>query len=107
DSAAAGDIVLVTGVDDLHIGTTLASVEAPEALPMIAVDEPTLSMQFQVNTSPLARRDGKYVTSRNLRERLSRELMTNVALRVEDTADTDVFTVYGRGELHLTILLEN
>jgi len=107
DGAAAGDIVLVTGIDDLHIGTTLAAVEAPEPLPTIAVDEPTLSMQFQVNTSPLAGRDGKYVTSRNLRDRLSRELLTNVALRVEDTADTDVFTVYGRGELHLTILLEN
>jgi GTP-binding protein len=107
DAAAAGDIVLVTGVDDLHIGTTLSAIDAPEPLPMIAVDEPTLSMQFQVNTSPLAGRDGKYVTSRNLRERLARELMTNVALRVEDTADTDVFTVYGRGELHLTILLEN
>jgi len=106
-AATAGDIVLVTGIDDLHIGTTLSAVEAPEALPMIHVDEPTLSMQFQVNTSPLAGRDGKYVTSRNLRERLARELMTNVALRVEDTADTDVFTVYGRGELHLTILLEN
>ena len=107
DSAAAGDIVLVSGVDDLHIGTTLSAIDTPEPLPMIAVDEPTLSMQFQVNTSPLAGRDGKYVTSRNLRERLARELMTNVALRVEDTADTDVFTVYGRGELHLTILLEN
>jgi GTP-binding protein len=107
DAATAGDIVLVTGIDDLHIGTTLAAIDAPEALPMIHVDEPTLSMQFQVNTSPLAGRDGKYVTSRNLRERLARELMTNVALRVEDTADTDVFTVYGRGELHLTILLEN
>jgi len=107
DAAAAGDIVLVTGVDDLHIGTTLSAIDTPEPLPMIAVDEPTLSMQFQVNTSPLAGRDGKYVTSRNLRERLARELMTNVALRVEDTADTDVFTVYGRGELHLTILLEN
>ena len=107
DAGAAGDIVLVTGVDDLHIGTTLSAVDTPEPLPMIAVDEPTLSMQFQVNTSPLAGRDGKYVTSRNLRERLARELMTNVALRVEDTADTDVFTVYGRGELHLTILLEN
>jgi len=107
ETAAAGDIVLVTGVDDLHIGTTLSAVDTPEPLPMIAVDEPTLSMQFQVNTSPLAGRDGKYVTSRNLRERLARELMTNVALRVEDTADTDVFTVYGRGELHLTILLEN
>jgi GTP-binding protein len=107
DAATAGDIVLVTGIDDVHIGTTLCAVDAPEALPMIHVDEPTLSMQFQVNTSPLAGRDGKYVTSRNLRERLARELMTNVALRVEDTADTDVFTVYGRGELHLTILLEN
>ncbi len=107
DAAEVGDIVLVTGIDDLHIGTTLSAIDAPEALPMIAVDEPTLSMQFQVNTSPLAGRDGKYVTSRNLRERLARELMTNVALRVEDTADTDVFTVYGRGELHLTILLEN
>src|SRR3989441_8686002 len=107
DAAAAGDIVLVTGVDDLHIGTTLSAIDTPEPLPMIAVDEPTLSMQFQVNTSPLAGRDGKYVTSRNLRERLARELMTNVALRVEDTSDTDVFTVYGRGELHLTILLEN
>ncbi len=107
ESAAAGDIVLVTGIDDLHIGTTLSAVDAPEALPMIAVDEPTLSMQFQVNTSPLAGRDGKYVTSRNLRDRLAREVLTNVALRVEDTTDTDVFTVYGRGELHLTILLEN
>ena len=107
DAAAAGDIVLVTGVADLHIGTTLSAIDTPEPLPMIAVDEPTLSMQFQVNTSPLAGRDGKYVTSRNLRERLAREIMTNVALRVEDTADTDVFTVYGRGELHLTILLEN
>jgi GTP-binding protein len=107
EAGQAGDIVLVTGIDDLNIGTTLAAVDAPEALPLIAVDEPTLSMEFQVNTSPLAGRDGKYVTSRNLRERLARELLTNVALRVEDTADTDVFTVYGRGELHLTILIEN
>jgi GTP-binding protein len=107
EAARAGDIVLVTGLEDLHIGTTLAAIDVPEALPMIAVDEPTLSMQFQVNTSPLAGRDGKYVTSRNLRDRLQRELLTNVALRVEDTADTDVFIVYGRGELHLTILLEN
>jgi len=107
EDAAAGDIVLVTGIDELQIGTTLAAVDAPEALPLIAVDEPTLSMQFQVNTSPFAGREGKYVTSRNVRERLARELMTNVALRVEDTADSDVFTVYGRGELHLTILIEN
>jgi GTP-binding protein len=107
DEASAGDIVLVTGIDDLSIGTTIAAIDAPEALPMIAVDEPTLSMQFQVNTSPLAGKEGKYVTSRNLRERLARELLTNVAMRVDDTADTDVFTVFGRGELHLTILLEN
>ena len=107
DAAEAGDIVLVTGIEELNIGTTLTAVDAPEALPLIAIDEPTLSMQFQVNTSPLAGREGKYVTCRNLRERLSRELLTNVALRVEDTSDTDVFTVYGRGELHLTILIEN
>src|SRR5215831_19178766 len=107
EHAEAGDIVLVTGVEDLTIGTTLASVDEPEALPAIAVDEPTLSMYFQVNTSPLAGREGKYVTSRNLRERLHRELLTNVALKVEDTEDTDVFLVSGRGELHLTILIEN
>ena len=107
ESAMAGDIVLITGVDELSIGTTLASVEAPEALPPITVDEPTLSMYFQVNTSPLAGREGKYVTSRNLRERLQRELLTNMALRVEETGDTDAFLVSGRGELHLTILIEN
>jgi GTP-binding protein len=107
ESAMAGDIVLITGVDELSIGTTLASVESPEALPPITVDEPTLSMYFQVNTSPLAGREGKYVTSRNLRERLKRELLTNMALRVEDTGDTDAFLVSGRGELHLTILIEN
>ncbi|HEX8740522.1 MAG TPA: translational GTPase TypA [Casimicrobiaceae bacterium] len=107
ERAAAGDIVLVTGIDDLAIGTTLAAPERPEALPPIAVDEPTLAMHFQVNTSPLAGREGKYVTSRNLRERLARELLTNMALKVDDTADTDVFLVSGRGELHLTILIEN
>ena len=106
ESAGAGDIVLVTGIEELGIGTTIAAIEAPEPLPLICVDEPTLSMQFQVNTSPLAGTEGKYVTSRKLRERLHRELLTNVALRVEDTADADVFTVYGRAELHLTILLE-
>jgi GTP-binding protein len=107
EHAEAGDIVLVTGIDDLTIGTTLAAVDAPEALPGISVDEPTLSMYFQVNTSPLAGREGKYVTSRNLRDRLNRELLTNMALRVEETGDTDAFLVSGRGELHLTILLEN
>ncbi len=106
-AAEAGDIVLITGVDDLTIGTTLASVEAPEALPPIKVDLPTLSMYFQVNTSPLAGREGKYVTSRNLRDRLAKEILTNVALRVEETGDTDAFLVSGRGELHLTILIEN
>ena len=107
ESAEAGDIVLVTGVEALTIGTTLASVESPEALPPISVDEPTLSMYFQVNTSPLAGREGKYVTSRNLRDRLAKEILTNVALRVEETGDTDSFLVSGRGELHLTILIEN
>ena len=107
DAAAAGDIVLVTGIDDLSIGTTLASIENPEALPPISVDEPTLSMYFQVNTSPLAGREGKYVTSRNLRDRLQRELLTNMAMRLEETGDTDAFLVSGRGELHLTILIEN
>jgi GTP-binding protein len=107
ERAAAGDIVLVTGIDDLTIGTTLAAPDQPQALPPISVDEPTLSMYFQVNTSPLAGREGKYVTSRNLRDRLQRELLTNMALRVEDTADTDAFLVSGRGELHLTILIEN
>jgi GTP-binding protein len=107
ESAQAGDIVLVTGIDELTIGTTLADLDVPEALPPIAVDEPTLSMYFQVNTSPLAGREGKYVTSRNLRDRLTKELLTNVALRVDDTGDTDSFLVSGRGELHLTILIEN
>jgi GTP-binding protein len=107
ESAQAGDIVLVTGIDELSIGTTLASLETPEPLPPIMVDEPTLSMYFQVNTSPLAGREGKYVTSRNLRDRLAKEMLTNVALRVEETGDTDSFLVSGRGELHLTILIEN
>ncbi len=107
EEAQAGDIVLVNGIEEVGIGVTLADPERPEALPLLKVDEPTLTMNFQVNTSPLAGREGKFVTSRNLRERLQREVMSNVALRVEDTADADVFTVSGRGELHLTILLEN
>ena len=107
EEALAGDIVIVSGIEHVAIGATIADAERPEALPMIKVDEPTLSMNFQVNTSPFAGREGKYVTSRNLRERLMKELNTNVALRVEDTADPDVFKVSGRGELHLTILLEN
>ncbi|MFO1362529.1 MAG: translational GTPase TypA [Burkholderiales bacterium] len=105
--ALAGDIVLVTGIDALAIGSTVADPERPEGLPPLKVDEPTLTMNFQVNTSPFAGQEGKYVTSRQLRERLNRELLTNMALRVEETGDTDVFLVSGRGELHLTILVEN
>ncbi len=105
--AEAGDIVLVNGIEDIGIGVTLADPECPEALPLPTVDEPTLTMHFQVNTSPYAGQEGKFVTSRQLRERLHKELLTNVALRVEDTADADVFLISGRGELHLTILLEN
>src|SRR4029434_9492391 len=100
------DIVLVTGIDELSIGTTLAAMETPEALPPIMVDEPTLSMYFQVNTSPLAGRDGKYVTSRNLRDRLAKEMLTNVALRVDETGDTDSFLGSGRGGLLRTSLTE-
>jgi GTP-binding protein len=107
EEAQAGDIVLVNGIEEVGVGVTLADIERPEALPLLKVDEPTLVMNFQVNTSPFAGRDGKFVTSRQLRERLVRETMSNVALRVEETADPDVFKVSGRGELHLTILLEN
>ncbi len=107
DEAAVGEIVLINGVEDIGIGVTLADVNQPEALPMPKVDEPTLTMTFQVNNSPLAGQEGKFVTSRQIRERLTKELLVNVALRVEDTADTDSFLVSGRGELHLTILLEN
>src|SRR5262245_40446342 len=107
EEAAAGDIVLVTGVDETAIGVTFADPLQPEPLPMLRVDEPTLTMNFQVNTSPFAGQEGRFVTSRQIRERLFRELQGNVALRVEAAADADVFLVSGRGELHLTILLEN
>ena len=107
DEAQAGDIVLINGVEDVGIGVTITDVEKPEALPLLKVDEPTLTMNFQVNTSPLAGKEGKFVTSRQIRERLNRELMSNVALKVLETDDADVFEVSGRGELHLTILLEN
>jgi GTP-binding protein len=107
DEALAGDIVLVNGIEDLGIGFTLADIDRPEALPMPAVDEPTLTMNFQVNTSPFAGKEGKFVTSRQLRERLEKELLTNVAMKLEETGDTDSFLVSGRGELHLTILLES
>ena len=105
--AIAGDIVAITGIDEVNIGLTICDREIAEGLPPISVDEPTLSMNFQVNTSPLAGREGKYVTSRQIRERLYRELQSNVALRVEDTPEPDIFRVSGRGELHLTILIEN
>jgi len=105
--AMAGDIVLINGVEDIGIGSTVCATESPDALPMLTVDEPTLTMNFMVNTSPLAGREGKFVTSRQLRERLERELKANVALRVAPTDDDTIFEVSGRGELHLTILLEN
>ncbi len=107
EEAMAGDIVALTGIDEVNIGLTVCSPEQPEGLPPIQVDEPTLAMNFQVNTSPFAGREGKFVTSRQIRERLMRELQSNVALRVEDTGEPDVFRVLGRGELHLTILIEN
>lgn len=107
DEAEAGDIILVNGIEELAIGTTITDLAAPEALPMLKVDEPTLTMNFQVNSSPLAGREGKFVTSRQIRERLERELKSNVAMRVRPTSDETVWEVAGRGELHLTILLEN
>ena len=107
DEAQAGDIVLINGIEDIGIGTTLCDPAAPEALPLLHVDEPTLTMNFHVNTSPLAGKEGKYVTSRQIRERLERELKSNVAMRMKPTDNEGVFEVAGRGELHLTILIEN
>ena len=107
EEAEAGDIVIISGIEDIGIGVTITDKDDPKGLPMLSVDEPTLTMDFMVNTSPLAGTEGKFVTSRQIRDRLQKELLTNVALRVEDTADADVFRVSGRGELHLTILLEN
>jgi len=105
--AGPGDIVLVNGIENIGIGMTLTSLDDPKPLPMLRVDEPTLTMNFCVNTSPLAGREGRFVTSRQIRDRLDRELQSNVALRVRDTDEEGVFEVAGRGELHLTILLEN
>ena len=107
EEAEAGDIVIISGLDDIGIGFTICDRDKPVGLPHLGVDEPTLTMDFMVNTSPLAGTEGKFVTSRQIRDRLTKELLVNVALRVEDTADNDVFRVSGRGELHLTILLEN
>ena len=106
-NASAGNIVAVTGIDELHISDTLCDVEVVEPLPPLRIDEPTLSMTFQVNDSPFAGREGKFITSRNLRDRLQREVLSNVALRVESMRDPDKFRVSGRGELHLSILIEN
>jgi GTP-binding protein len=107
DEALAGDIVLINGIEEIGIGVTIADVNNPEALPMPKVDEPTLTMNLMVNTSPLCGQEGKFITSRQIRDRLTKELLVNVALRVEETDNTDVFLLAGRGELHLTILLEN
>ena len=107
DVAEAGDIVCVTGIDALNISDTLCNPDAPENLPPLSVDEPTVSMTFQVNDSPFAGTEGKYVTSRNIRERLDRELIHNVALRVEQGDSPDKFVVSGRGELHLSVLIES
>ena len=105
-SATIGSIVAISGIADLHIGDTICAADCPEPIPFQKISEPTISMNFIVNDSPLAGQEGKYVTSRHLRERLLRELNTDVSLRVEDTEDTDTFKVSGRGELHLSILIE-
>lgn len=105
--ACTGDIATIAGFDEISIGETLAAADHPEAVPYVSIDEPTLSMNFMVNSSPFAGREGKWVTSRNIRERLQKELRTNVSLRVEDTNSPDTFKISGRGELHLSILIEN
>ncbi len=107
ESAGAGDIVAITGIERPLISDTVCAPAQPEAMPALTVDEPTISMVFETNTSPFAGREGKFVTSRQLRERFDRELLSNVALRVEDTGNPDKFLVSGRGELHLSILMEN
>jgi len=107
ETAQAGDIVCISGFEPLFISDTLCDQQHVEALPALTVDEPTVSMTFQVNDSPFAGKEGKYVTSRNLKERLEKELLHNVALRVEETGDPDKFKVSGRGELHLSVLIEN
>ncbi len=106
DSAAMGDLIAVTGITDLNIGETACSPDCVEALPFVKIDEPTISMLFMVNNSPFAGREGKFVTSRNIRDRLFKEVETNVSMRVKETDSTDAFEVSGRGELHLSILIE-
>ncbi|MEQ1661083.1 MAG: translational GTPase TypA [Thiobacillus sp.] len=107
EEAEAGDIIIISGLDDIGIGVTICDKDNPVGLPMLSVDEPTLNMDFMVNSSPLAGTEGKFVTTRQIRDRLTKELLVNVALRVDETGDSDIFRVSGRGELHLTILLEN
>lgn len=107
DEAGVGSIVAISGIQDIHIGDTICSPENPEAIPFQKISEPTIAMQFMVNDSPLAGREGKFVTSRHLRDRLFRELNTDVSLRVEETETTECFKVSGRGELHLSVLIEN
>src|SRR5690606_3791596 len=107
EEAGAGDIVALAGLKEINIGETVADPAHPEQLPVLKIDEPTLQMTFLVNNSPFAGREGKWVTSRKLRERLFKEIETDVSLRVEETDSPDAFIVSGRGELHLGILIEN
>ncbi|MBR0366267.1 MAG: translational GTPase TypA, partial [Clostridia bacterium] len=107
DEVGAGDVVAISGITDINIGETICHPDALEPLPFVKIDDPVLSMTFSVNDSPFAGRDGKFVTSRHIRDRLYRELDSNVSLRVEDTDTTEAFTVSGRGELHLSVLIEN
>ncbi|MDD6214319.1 MAG: translational GTPase TypA [Firmicutes bacterium] len=107
DEAGTGDIVAISGITDINIGDTMCDIQNPEPLPFVKIDEPVLSMTFSVNDSPFAGQDGKFVTSRHLRDRLLRELDSNISLRVEETDSTEAFTVSGRGELHLSVLIEN
>ncbi|MBQ3234872.1 MAG: translational GTPase TypA [Clostridia bacterium] len=106
ENATVGDIIAISGITDINIGETVCSLDKPDALPFVAIDEPTISMMFMVNNSPFAGKEGKFVTSRHLRARLYREVETNVSMRVEDTDSADTFQVFGRGELHLSILIE-
>ncbi|WP_154439876.1 translational GTPase TypA [Tissierella pigra] len=107
ESASVGSIIAVTGVEDIHIGDTLCDIDKSEALPFVKISEPTIAMTFSVNNSPFAGREGKFVTSRQIRNRLFKELQTDVSLRVEETESTDAFKISGRGELHLSVLIEN
>ena len=106
-SAQVGSIVAISGISDLSIGDTICDVDGAEAIPFQKISEPTISMQFMVNDSPLAGQEGKYVTSRHIRDRLFRELNTDVSLRVEESENQDSYKVSGRGELHLSVLIEN